>query len=290
MNDAHLSAKNDQALQALSRVARELTTGLTLVWGETSRRTDGRNVVTADPLDEIDGDGTQGFLLTVFSGFPPPEQVWGLPWRLFNEAGTLERAGFTDRRGQALIEGLAEGIYRLAFEGLAWQPVVARVDVPTFAAAAAGTGEREQKFHLRDGTIQSRLAIDSHGHLLLEVRLAREVAGAARLASFRLTSQNHRIVSQGFVGLFESDDEWLYGEIDLDALTDDRLREEITRDRTADGDRLNVSVFPQSADDLTQADEHVRADYRASLERSIGATYHAVSRQALENALNRLGD
>ena len=97
MNNHDRNSNMDRS--SLSRTIQDLTKDFTLEWGRAARRASAGVAVAADPLEEIDRGGSQGFLLTVYKGFPPGDEVCGLPWRLSDDQGTL-RLGFTDRHGQ----------------------------------------------------------------------------------------------------------------------------------------------------------------------------------------------
>ena len=142
-------------------------------------------VVTADPLKPIAGDGGHGFLLTIYNGFPPGDLVRGLPWRLSDDQGRL-RLGFTDRRGQSAVEGLAEGATICRFESVSGKPLIERWNPAEFARIAGATENRDHLFHSRDGTINARLVIDeSSDRFMLQVDARRESLHPGALISVR---------------------------------------------------------------------------------------------------------
>ena len=250
----------DKKLELAQRL-KLLTEDFRFRWGESANRFEGNVGIS---VDRVSDDEQLQCLVTVSAGFPPPEEVRGLPWTLRNaESGAIERAGSTDGRGQFWLKDLPEAEYRLTIDGL-----VAMVEIDeVFATAIGSTQELRQVFHAAG--LQAQLRVGAAGHFLLEMEVDLSHWKNAQLALFRISDKQDILLGQGYMGIYEIGGGKGFAAIDLDAL-DPSIR--------VSSAECHLVIQPVDTVD------------RDILQRSLEATTDTRSSAILEAALNRLGN
>jgi hypothetical protein len=238
-------------------------------WGETASRCDGEIDVSVERVWDL--QGRLEHLVTVFAGLPSVPGIRGLPWTVRQApTGQIVRVGQTDRRGQFRLRGLGPGEYRLEIEGLAAGPAVARVSPQCVGAQALGPISEAAWETSEDGLVKHRLRQGAAG-FVLETQIVAAVA-SDRLARYRIWDADNRLLDQGYLGLYVSDEQegMCAGEI--------LLATELPQRWSPD---CHVQVVAQSRQMLTARD-------RADLEKSLAATEHPACAEVLAVLLQQL--